>query len=476
MPTQKWIAVTAVLTIALASLAGTAPAGAASESDVYAAAATLSGPITTGHISEPLSGVGTDLAANGYVEQEYFASGTAHAFDATSSPSDGRLAIAPTTSAPYETRIIVRRPSSPEKFNGTVVVEWLNVTAGESSPDWDYLNPMLMNEGYAWVGVSAQALAVEGGSPLLGTKGAGAGLVHQEPSRYGSLHHPGDQYALDMYAQIGLALRKDHGADVLGSLHPHHIVAAGESQSAFYMTDFADALQPLTHAYDGIFIHSRGGSGAGIGSANGLKGDLRIRTDLSVPVFMFETQTDLTTLGYAPAQQPDTARIRTWEVAGTSHADAYLVGGNGGILGCTQPINDGPQHQVVQAAFRAFDKWVVDGTAPPTPSPFELASTNPASYATDKNGNVIGGVRTPAVDVPISTLSGQAPPGATVICSLFGSATPLSASTLAALYPTKADYIADYTKSLDKAIEGGYILAADRSEMLAQAEKAPIAG
>ena len=189
------------------------------------------------------------------------------------------------------------------------------------------------------------------------------------------------------------------------------------------MTDFANALQPLTHAYDGIFIHSRGGSGSGIGSGNGLKGDLRIRTDLSVPVFMFETQTDLTTLGYAPAQQPNTARIRTWEVAGTSHADAYVVGGNGGLLGCTQPINDGPQHEVVQAAFTAFDKWVVDGTAPPTPSPFHLASTNPATYATDKNGNVIGGVRTPAVDVPISTLSGQAPPGATVICSLFGSAT-----------------------------------------------------
>ena len=124
---------------------------------------------------------------------------------------------------------------------------------------------------------------------------------------------------------------------------------------------------------------------------------------------------------------------RASDLGGGGHLarDAYLVGGNGGILGCTQPINDGPQHQVVQAAFRAFDKWVVDGTAPPTPSPFELASTNPASYATDKNGNVIGGVRTPAVDVPISTLSGQAPPGAAVICSLFGSATPLSASTLA---------------------------------------------
>jgi hypothetical protein len=474
MHTQRWIAAATVLTLALGALAaGVSPAGATGGSAIYGASATLSGPVTTGHIVEPLSAVSTNMAANGYEEQEYFASGTAHAFKATSSPSDGRLAVAPTTSAGYETRIIVRRPTSPKKFNGTVVVEWLNVSDGESSPDWDYLNPMLMRDGYAWVGVSAQALAIGGGSSILGAQ-TGGGLVGEEPSRYGSLHHPGDQYALDMYAQIGLALRHNHGADVFGSLHPRHIVAVGESQSAFYMTDFADALQPVTHAYDGIFIHSRGGGGSGIGTGSGLKGALRIRTDLSVPVFMFETQTDLTTLGYAAAQQPNTARIRTWEVAGTSHADAYLVNGDGSFLGCTQPINDGPQHQVVQAAFTAFDKWVVDGTAPPTPAFFRLTSTHPATYATDTYGNVIGGVRTPAVDVPISTLSGAAPAGSTVICSLFGSAVPLSASTLATLYPTKADYITDYTKSLDKAIKGGYILAADRAAMLAQAEQAAI--
>ncbi len=189
---------------------------------------------------------------------------------------------------------------------------------------------------------------------------------------------------------------------------------------------------------------------------------------------MFETQTDLTTLGYAAAQQPNTARIRTWEVAGTSHADAYLVGGNGAILGCTHPINDGPQHQVVQAAFTAFDKWVVDGTPPPTPAPFRLASTNPATYDTrqvrqrHRRRAHAGGRH---ADLHFERAG---PAGATVICSLFGSAIPLSAATLAALYPTKADYIAAYTKSLDKAITGGYILAADRSAMLAQAETAPI--
>ena len=121
---------------------------------------------------------------------------------------------------------------------------------------------------------------------------------------------------------------------------------------------------------------------------------------------MSETQTDLIQLGYAPAQQPNTDKIRTWEIAGTSHADSYFVGAAASILGCTTPVNSGPQHNVVQAAFTAFDKWVNNGTPPPSPQPFTLSSTQPATLALDAHGNVIGGVRTPAVDVPVSTLSG----------------------------------------------------------------------
>jgi len=191
---------------------------------------------------------------------------------------------------------------------------------------------------------------------------------------------------------------------------------------------------------------------------------------------MFETQTDLTTLGYAAARQPNTSRIRTWEVAGTSHADAYLVGDNARILGCTQPINNGPQHQVVQAAFSAFDKWVASGTPPPSPPRLRLATTNPPTFAVDKYGNALGGVRTPAVDVPVSTLSGSAPPGASALCSLFGSAVPLSPATLSRLYPSKSAYLADYTKSLARAIHAGYVLPADRSTLLAQAKQVSIPG
>ncbi len=437
--------------------------------------ATLSGPITTGHVVEPLSGVPTDLAQYGYVEQEFFASGTASAFEATSAPADGRWTIRATTSAPYRTRVLVRRPADAGRFNGTVVVEWMNVTAGESTPDWDYLNPELMRSGFAYVGVSAQAIGVQGGAPILGSV-AGApsgGLVKAEPSRYGTLHHPGDQYALDMFAQIGSAVRSAAGAP-FGGPRPKHVVAVGESQSAFYLTTFADALQPRVRAFDGIFIHSRGGGAAPLSGASitaaGAQG-VRIRTDLAVPVFMFETQTDLIQLGYAAARQPDAERIRTWEVAGTSHADQYLVGAAAKLLGCSSPVNDGPQHPVAQAAFAAFTAWVTRGTPPPSPPPFQLASTTPAALALDSHGNVIGGVRTPAVDVPVSTLSGAPPKASSVICSLFGSTTPFDGSTLVSLYGSEQGYLARYQESLDKAIAGGFILPADRAGLLTRARQ-----
>ena len=175
----------ALLPLALA-VEGAGAATANSADVTFHSAATLTGPVTTGHIVEPESAQPVELAANGYEEQEYFASGTAMAFKAAAMPSDGKWSITPTTTAGYKTRILVRRPTNPAHFNGTVIVEWMNVSAGESAPDWDFLNPMLMRDGYAYVGVSAQALGVDGGKSLLGTPGAttaNGGLVGDEPAR-----------------------------------------------------------------------------------------------------------------------------------------------------------------------------------------------------------------------------------------------------------------------------------------------------
>lgn len=480
-----WVAVAAlslpavgITALATATL-GPSAAGATETSPYNEQATFTDPPANSGAIQNPVSGHTLDLGATGYTEREFFASGTAHAFRATSAPEDGKYKIVPTTSAPYKTRILVRRPIDPRKFSGTVVVEWLNVSEGESAPDWDYLNPYLTAAGDAWIGVSAQYQGVEGGAPVLGSRTEGGtntanGLVQDNPARYSTLHHPGDQYALDIFDQIGLGVRHTH-VHILGPLHIKHIVAVGESQSAFYLTTFTNTLQPLSHTFQGIFIHSRGGNGAALSGASISKaltsGAQRIRTDLDIPVFMFETQTDMVELGYAPAQQPNTRYIHTWEVAGTSHADNYVLGSApASLLGCTTPINTGPQHVVVQAAFADFIRWVEHGKSPPTPKPFKLKSLHPTVLALDKNGNVIGGVRTPAVDVPVSTLSGNAPSGTSTICSLFGETISFSTAKLTSLYGSRAHYLALYKADLDKAISKGYILPADKAQLMQQAE------
>jgi Alpha/beta hydrolase domain len=187
---------------------------------------------------------------------------------------------------------------------------------------------------------------------------------------------------------------------------------------------------------------------------------------------MFETHTDLILLGCAAAQQPNTSRIRTWEVAGTSHSGAYVTEPpTTGLEGCAPGPNLGTEHPVVQAAFAAFANWVALGTPPPAPTPFKLESTTTPTLALDDHGNVIGGVRTPNVVVPVSTLTGIPTQGAGLQCSLFGSISPFSSTALVQLYGTKKHYIDRYQQDLTKVIAEGYILPTDRAAILAQAEQ-----
>lgn len=44
----------------------------------------------------------------------------------------------------------------------------------------------------------------------------------------------------------------------MGHMRPQHLIAAGESQSAFAMVTYYNGVQPLTQAFDGFLVHSRG--------------------------------------------------------------------------------------------------------------------------------------------------------------------------------------------------------------------------
>src|SRR5690606_1245474 len=141
--------------------------------------------------------------------------------------------------------------------------------------------------------------------------------------------------------------------DPLGGLRPERLLAVGESQSGFALTTYVNGVQPLTRAFDGFLVHSRGGAaaplaepGAGIDIAGTVRRPpTRIRTDLDVPVLVLEAQPAAAgILTPPPARRPDAARFRLWEVAGTAPADAYLRGGLADGLGWPAPVNDGPHH------------------------------------------------------------------------------------------------------------------------------------
>ena len=437
-----------------------------------------------------------DLAPLGYRIDEFFVSGTASSYKLSSAPTaDGRWNAVPAETVPYTTRIVTVRPSDPEKFNGTVVVEWLNVSGGaDGAADWIGMHREILRHGYAYVGVSTQKVGVEGGPSLLA---AGNPLKKANPERYGRLNHPGDAYAYDIFSQAGSILRAR--SRVLAPLVPKRVIAVGESQSAVFLTTYVNAVDPLAKVYDGFLVHSRFGNAGTLENASmipaaGLPRYIEFRPDLRAPVITVITETDLLDSnipGYHGARQPDNDRLRVWEVAGTAHADNYMftVGpiDSGSapldklaegyapttkILGAdlAKPANNAPQHHyVVEAALWNLDRWIRTGQAPAKARPMKLREVQPGtpvSFALDANGLVEGGIRTPWVDVPTARLSGT-PNSGGPLGFLVGSCEPFDQATLDRLYPGgKKEYLQKFEASLGSVIKAGFILQADKREIL----------
>ncbi len=482
---------------------------------------TIEGPIL------PSSGISflgsTDFAPSnvGYEQSEFFLSGTATSYTSTAPLSkNGRWDVKPATTAPYKTRIVVYRPVNPAHFDGTVVVEWLNETAGIDAPAaWLSAHVQMIRDGMAYVGVDAQAGGINGESgSLAAADGAGA-LKPTDPARYGSLNHPGDSYSYSIYQQAGQAIRSS-GARLLAGLKPERVLALGESQSAFRLVSYIDALQASSPGiYDAYFVYSRGGGAANLSQSPQPTitppTPTLIRTDIHVPVFLFETESDLLSLGYLPARQPPSPYLREWEIAGAAHDDSYGVvysrsdTGNGvadaeafqsmlnppkdpipGIVDCTVPINTESHTYELRAAMVAVNNWMVTGNAPKQSPRLEVNPADPHTFLTNSLGIALGGVRPPQVQVPVAKLSGLGQPGATqpsqpsqaesisgpALCGILGTTAPFSAAQLSVLYPTHAAFVAKWDTATGAEVKEGYLLAADAQTLDQVAARSNVGG
>jgi hypothetical protein len=159
-------------------------------------------PLVTPVPGKPLLLLGAfDIAAVGYVAEEFFVSGTASSYAPTAElGADGRWSVTPSGTAEYTTRIVALTPARRSDFNGTVLVEWLNVSGGIDAPAvWMMAHREILRAGYAYVAVSAQRVGVEGGGTSM--LGVDMSLKSQDPARYAALHHPGDEFSYDIFSE-----------------------------------------------------------------------------------------------------------------------------------------------------------------------------------------------------------------------------------------------------------------------------------
>jgi hypothetical protein len=396
----------------------------------------------------PFFSTPSDLAANGYVEEEFYLSGNADAY-----ATNGALLA---EAVPYRTRIIVRRPVDAADFNGTVLMEWQNVTAGyDLDALWDGVHAM--RSGYAWIGVSAQRVGVDQ-------------LRGWSPTRYGELDVTGggafmtDQLSYEIFAQAAAAVRTPQGDDPLGGLQVERVLAIGASQSAGRMTTYYNNILPYisTPVFDGYaFI---------VGSAPSREGN--------EPVFQVLSETDVrTSLG----RRPDSAVYRRWEVAGTAHSgyDGQVyrrpiserdLPGGAPEYNCTNPpFSRVPLRHVIAAAYDHLVQWV-DGVLPPS-APY-LEFTGPLTMARNELGLALGGIQLSQVAVPtalnVGTNSGES------FCFLFGSHSPFDDEQLASLYRNHGSYASQVAQVNEANVAAGYIVAADAEANVREAARSDI--
>src|SRR5262245_33980870 len=450
-----------------------AAAPAAAQNTPSTVAPTVSRPVTGGR--------GQAFAAlasvpPGYLEEERFLSGTATSYAKEGRwDVDGMWSVKPASTAAYTVRLLVRRPTDAKRFNGIVVVEWLNVTAqAEGAADFMQMEEEIVREGYAWVGVGAQAVGVN--APRTGLKAWDA-------ARYATLSHPGDAYSYDIFSQAARAVRQPGGDAPLSGLPIQKVLATGRSQSAFRLVTYINAIHPTARLFDGYFVHSRGSNAAGL-SAEALVRDAsdpipagaRIRMDIDVPIFDLQTEGDMVALRSHLTRQDPGPRYRRWELAGAAHAETprWVVEEPPPLdrgQGCNAPVNAAPHHAFVKAGLRALAKWVRDGVAPRQSPAIELSDPAAADpIVRDALGNAKGGVRLPEVEAPTATIDGtrndvaKPAPGAQNFCFLFGRTVPFDREKLASLYPSHDAFVKQFTAAVDALERTGYLLAPEAEE------------
>ena len=431
-----------------------------------------------------------DLAARGYVEEEFTVSGIAAVYDWN---ADGSIS----TRIPgllYTTRILVRRPADVSKFSGTVLLDVANQGAGfDTFAVWGQLGEHLISNGHAYVALTAFSRNI-GTLRMLGPRyrqlmfppvlkpcepARPARDPWNRPAQFFPVRE--DDVRWDVISQVGALLksRARNRRHPMGDLRVEYVFAS--MQSAGDLPTYVNAihrnvvLQSLEPVFDGYIIKDSGAPRSLNACAPPLAVDdpRRIIRNAGVPVIHIVAQPEVLAAIRRPDSDAMGDQFRRYELPGASHFDeghfryfpvvTDLAAGGLPPLSATWtypkecqpdvPVNDFPQRYFFAGAFENLDRWVRTGAPPPHAEPIALTdSTGEAGFLTDESGNARGGVRSPWVDVPSGTFHPRrtGPNTTPFTCADLGYWVPFTPQQMTEKYGSMENYRKLFLEATDK--------------------------
>ena len=379
-------------------------------------------------------------------------------------------------------------PAKRARFSGNVVVEMLNPSnLFDLNIGWALSHEQFMRNGDVWVGITAKPIAV-------------AALKTFDPQRYGALSFANplalddprnctdiqtvvdppelrsrateDGLVWDIYSQVGAWLRS--GARVQPARlrqgrhrasRVEHAYGFGYSQTGGYLVNYINAIHPLVVAedgrpiYDGYLVGVAGGAFVGAVPDQPVRSPRRRRPTRGArsrtsacPVIRIMSQSDyLLGIARAPARRRHAAGplppLRDGRRRARDAGRAVLLAAPADIVRAGRPV---PPARVQRGAAQPVPELDPLRRRAAEPRPVGPRRAAAAARRADPRrerrarcstefGNVIGGLRSPYVDVPTSTWFGSST-GAS-FCFIAGHEVPFDQATLDELYPTHGAYV-----------------------------------
>ena len=395
------------------------------------------------------------LSRWGYIEEEFFIEGNANIYKALTAPAEI------TSTVPYKTRILVRRPADTRRYSGNIVLEPIH--PGRTVPALATTFRWIYGNGDVWVGVEPP-----GNIPF---------LKQYNPTRYASLTPVPNLTVHDSLAQVS-ALLQSSSSPIQG-LQVRDVFMQGISATCGVVSQFINMLHRETTLANGKPIVS-----------GYMPGECTAALpDINVPVIRITTQYDFNASNRKPDSDDPKGRFRLYELTGSAHFSTNnpmfgvpvsvwramgVTGTTGDTITCkefTAPtyakLNDFPVWVFFGGAMKNLQEWVQKGEAPPRAQPI-MTDAN-GKPVLDELGNAKGGLRTPIVDSPTASWHAIG-----TDCNLWGYKVPFTAEVLKKLYPTHDAYVRQVKQQADQMVKGGWITEADARYLTTAAEKSSI--